>query len=606
MCGSFCSPDSPSWPYIRRPRSRLRLSRPSKAPPTTRHPHQPCRWAHEDSSSCLEVTRGGGSHPPARGGGAELRPTPSTLPCLQAAATEPPHPAAEPASRALATWALQYAGSAANRLPLRAAATAVLCNLASAGRGLLEHLAAQGAIPVLAQLVASGLPALQAPALVTLRRLSLLPAATAAVAAVAGVPLCLQLLRDSNAAAVHAAAAAQLTAWAAHSAEDRLAAEAAGAVPLLLICLLGNSQRADQRYWLPSCVPEPAQFAVARAIQCLAPEGASLQHRGLLRLVSRMNPGGPTPWVEMDGLAMVAYDSNCGAGVNGEFARHVKLRLLLNAGAIPETVHVLRNSPEPNARALAAAVLRVCAARCQQPTLVASLPAIEAQTATEIVTAGSIPALLSAARSDSHERAQQKLQQAAMCALAQLSSHPSAHTALLEAGVVPVIVQLLFSSDPESAAALAAVDAAWCLAAGSPAVRQALLDSALVRALPAAMQQYHLDRTFVDLAQQVLCMLGATMGSTTTLVSPAGVSGGCGLTYAMLARLHTQLLGFAPHKLVVLAGSSWDGKCFCCLLCRLRRSNTYAALLWPIQRPRQARIYRRPLRQPRQLRWVPC
>lgn len=431
--------------------------------------------------------------------------------------------------------ALQYAGSAANPVPLRAAATAVLCNLASAGRGPLEHLASQGAVPALAQLVASGLPTLQAPALVALRRLSLLPAATAEVAAVAGVPLCLQLLRDSHAPGVHAAAAAQLTALAAHSAEDRLAAEAAGAVPLLLICLLGNSQRADQRYWLPSCVPEPVQFAVARAIPCLAPEGASLQHRGLLRLVSRMNPGGLMSWVEMDGLAKVAglYDNNLGTDANGELARHIKLRLLLNAGAILETVHVLRNSPDVEARAVAAAVLRICATRCQQPTLVAYLPAVEAQMATEVVTAGGIPALLSAARTgiDSHEWAQQRLQRAAMCALAQLSTHPSAHTALVEAGFVPVIVQLLFSSDCDSAAALAAVDAAWHLAASSPAVRQALLDSALVRALPAAMQHYHLDRTFVDLAQQVLCMLGA-VGSTTTHGPPAGAPGGCGLTYA--------------------------------------------------------------------------
>lgn len=168
-------------------------------------------------------------------------------------------------------------------LPLRLGAAQALCALASASHASLYNLAADGVVPVLAQLLDSAVPGLQAAAVTALRRLSMVPALAAEVAAIAGVPTCLRLLMDSHSSALHAAAAAQLSAQIAGSDERRRAAVAAGAVPLLVRCLLGGTATEGTPAWRPTYQSRRVQHAVARAIDHVT---------GLAQLVGQLDGAG--------------------------------------------------------------------------------------------------------------------------------------------------------------------------------------------------------------------------------------------------------------------------------------------------------------------------
>lgn len=160
---------------------------------------------------------------------------------------------------------------------------------------IIDFIVSRGAIPMLAAQLGSGSPALQAAALLGLRRL--LRRQPADVAAVADVPTCLRLLRDSHSPAVHAAAAGMLTALAAIDTDSGPAALAAGAVPLLLHRLLGAEDTAVQSgpEWRPTSLPLAVQYVLAWALLTLCPaaavNGRGLFHEDLSQLINRAASG---------------------------------------------------------------------------------------------------------------------------------------------------------------------------------------------------------------------------------------------------------------------------------------------------------------------------
>lgn len=241
--------------------------------------------------------------------------------------------------------------------------------------------------------------ALQAPALVALRRLGSQPQHFAAVVAAVGIPGCLNLLESGNSRAVHAAVAALLTTLAAGDEAQNQAIVALGGAPLLLSRLLGGTT--EGQIWSPSH-PNSEQydprleFAAARALHALssAAPDAGLWHAGLFRTVGCLDPheDAGVQWQALSSVFNLLKPSSQGNALKVlldlDLAHSIKQLVLARAGAIVRLLGLLRDSSNSNFRDLAAAALGLCAyINESQP--------FRGRLAAEFVSAGATPAMVS-------------------------------------------------------------------------------------------------------------------------------------------------------------------------------------------------------------------
>ena len=342
---------------------------------------------------------------------------------------------------------------------------------------------------MLAQLLDSAVPGLEAAAVTALRRLSMVPALAAEVAVIAGVPTCLRLLRDSHSFAVHAAAAAQLSAQIAGSDERRRAAVAAGAVPLLVRCLLGVRATEGTRAgaWWPTYVPSPVQYAVARAIDHVT-DGqpcAGVQHSGLVQLVGQL--GGSQGASAQEHATTAVYilsqqpsSSLMPDGIDPGFAWAVKLQLLARCGTVLPLLKLLQDGSSQDQRDMAASILANIARKRISRTACRALPHAEQLMWAEFAESGGVAALLSIVR-DGSARASNS----AMAILKDLSQRSIVQHALVAAGGCEIIVRRLQQADADIA-----FTASRCfehLAEGPPAVWKAALAAGTLPALQSAL-----------------------------------------------------------------------------------------------------------------------
>lgn len=373
---------------------------------------------------------------------------------------------------------------------------------------IIDFIVSRGAIPMLAAQLGSGSPALQAAALLGLRRL--LRQQPAEVAAVADAPTCLRLLRDSHSPAVHAAAAALLTALAAVDTDRGPAALAAGAVPLLLHRLLGAEDPAVQSgpAWRPASLPLAVQHALARALLRLCPaaamNGQGLFHEALFQLISRAASGHEDEAILLDTVSNMLSDdsrqcrrrsllerSDDGRQLfDHNLARSIKLQLLLRLSAVPRAMRLL-TAGNHLSRTSALHFL-------YYSTLVpmaCSSTAADFAVAAEVTATGAVPLLLTLISGSSEARGSGRTSLSQLldythpillpaALLANICGRSACHPALLAAGTVQTIAQLLTQQLPTDVLNQL-VDAVEQLSKGSSAVRRALLAAGVLPALAA-------------------------------------------------------------------------------------------------------------------------